>query len=55
MLALADPTRRPTPRASGLPVSDEVEAIFARALSVSPPDRPGVRELWQALERASAG
>jgi len=45
-----DPRRRPTPRNEGLEVSDEVESVFVRALSVDPRDRyrdAGV--FWNAL------
>ncbi|TPV92550.1 MAG: hypothetical protein B7733_25295 [Myxococcales bacterium FL481] len=34
-----DPSKRPTPRALGLEVTDEVESVFARALAVEPRDR----------------
>ncbi|MEB2324633.1 MAG: serine/threonine-protein kinase, partial [Sorangiineae bacterium] len=34
-----DPSRRPTPRAEGIAVSDAVEAVFARALAVDPRER----------------
>ena len=56
-LALAqcstDETRRPTPRTLGVPVSDEVEDVFARALAVNPAERyPNMREFWCALRQA---
>jgi serine/threonine-protein kinase len=45
-----DPSRRPTPRALGLEVSDEVEQVFARATALDPAQRwPSAREFWQAL------
>jgi serine/threonine protein kinase len=48
-----DPNRRPTPRALGLDVSDEVEEIFARATRLDPRERwQSVGELWQALSMA---
>lgn len=48
-----DEGRRPTPRAEGLIVSDEVEAVFARALAVDPRKRyPDVGMFWDDLERA---
>ncbi|WP_394828432.1 SUMF1/EgtB/PvdO family nonheme iron enzyme [Pendulispora albinea] len=37
--ASADRDRRPTPRALGVPVSDAVEGVFARALAVEPAKR----------------
>lgn len=50
-----DPERRPTPRREGVVVSDEVEALFRRALAVDPRERiASVTELWCAL-RAAAG
>ncbi len=48
-----DETLRPTPRAEGVDVSDEIEDIFERALSVDPRLRTqSVEELWTDLERA---
>ncbi len=38
-IAARDETRRPSPRALGLQVSDTVEAVFLKALAVSPKDR----------------
>jgi serine/threonine protein kinase len=50
-----DPNRRPTPRALGLHVSDEVEEIFARATRLDPRERwQSATELWQALLMAAA-
>ncbi|MGD0524824.1 MAG: protein kinase [Polyangiaceae bacterium] len=44
------PDRRPTPRASGVAVTDATEALFARALAVQPKDRfPSLGPFWQAL------
>jgi serine/threonine protein kinase len=44
------PDRRPTPRACGVPVSDAIEQIFARALAVDPRARfRALGPLWQAL------
>ncbi|MGK4002846.1 SUMF1/EgtB/PvdO family nonheme iron enzyme [Sorangium sp. So ce1036] len=52
-VASRDPSRRPTPRTLGLAVSDEVEAVFARALAVAPADRfPTMGSFWSALHRA---
>ncbi len=54
--AACNPLDRPTPRALGLQVSDEVEAVFARALAVKTTDRfASVGELWEALRVASGG
>lgn len=48
-----DEARRPTPRTEGLLVSDEVEAVFARALAVDPRKRhQDVGLFWDDLERA---
>jgi serine/threonine-protein kinase len=48
-----DETLRPTPRAEGVDVSDEIEAIFDRALSVDPRLRTqSIEELWTDLELA---
>ncbi len=48
-----DPHRRPTPRAFGVNVSDEVEAVLKRALAVMPEERfQSTGELWDALRRA---
>ena len=48
-----DRNRRPTPRALGLPVGDEVESLFARALSVASAARPqDAGELWGMLKHA---
>jgi len=35
----ADPARRPTPQTLGVPVSDQLEAVFDKALAVRPQDR----------------
>jgi len=43
-----DPARRPTPRALGIDVPDEVEQIFARATKLDPRERwQSAGELWQ--------
>ena len=45
-----DERRRPTPRELGVEVSDEVEAVFAKALAVRPEERFGDAGLmWSAL------
>ncbi len=52
-LKALDRSLRPTPRALGLAVGDEVEGVFARALSVSPGERPqDAGELWGMLKHA---
>ncbi len=52
-VASRDPMVRPTPRALGFVVPDSVEAVFARALAVSPRDRfRTAGELWSALRKA---
>ncbi len=51
--AARDPQRRPTPRALGIQVSDQVEGVFGRALSVNPAERwPSVGAFWSGLHRA---
>jgi eukaryotic-like serine/threonine-protein kinase len=53
-LAAIDPARRPTPRALGVGVSDAAEAVFARALAVSPVERYArAGQFWMELEMAS--
>jgi formylglycine-generating enzyme required for sulfatase activity len=48
--ASADVNKRPTPRSLGVTTSDEVEAIFLKALAVSPNDRfPTAGDFWVAL------
>ncbi len=52
-VASQDPTNRPTPRAFGVPVSDETEAVFAKALAVKPANRwQTAGELWSALRQS---
>ncbi len=54
-MASCDPTRRPTPRSFGALVSDDVEAVFAKALAIRPVDRyADMGDFWSAL-RAAAG
>jgi eukaryotic-like serine/threonine-protein kinase len=54
--ASSNPERRPTPRALGVSVSDAVEHVFRRALSVRPDERyTRAREFWGQLEAAEAG
>ena len=52
-VAAANAERRPTPRTYGVVVSDEVEAVFARAVTVKPADRwQSAGEFWNALRQA---
>jgi eukaryotic-like serine/threonine-protein kinase len=47
---VANADRRPTPRTLGAVVSDEVEAVFAKALAVKPADRwQSAGDFWNAL------
>ncbi len=49
-----DPDKRPTPRAFGIDVPDEVEAAFARATTLDPKERwQSVGDFWQSLSIAS--
>jgi serine/threonine protein kinase len=49
-----DPQRRPSPRALGVEVGEDVELVLRRALSVVPGDRfQGMRAFWSALSRAA--
>jgi formylglycine-generating enzyme required for sulfatase activity/serine/threonine protein kinase len=51
--ASSDKDRRPTPRAKGAQVTDEVERVFEKALAVSPNDRyRTLGEFWEALRTA---
>ncbi len=52
-VAARDPSRRPTPRSFGIAVSDQVEAVFAKALAVAPGDRyVSMGQFWSALHQA---
>ena len=54
--AAADPVGRPTPRRFGVPTSDETEAVFQKALAVSPAERyQTVGDLWSALRSVTIG
>ncbi len=54
MGTVLDETRRPTPRTEGLEVSDEVEAVFARALALDPRVRyPDAGLFWNELLEAA--
>jgi formylglycine-generating enzyme required for sulfatase activity/serine/threonine protein kinase len=51
--ASLNPNDRPTPRNRGANVSDDVERVLARAVSVATKDRyPDAREFWNALRAA---
>jgi serine/threonine protein kinase len=51
----ANPAQRPSPRSLGAQVSDQLEAVFEKALAVSPTDRfPNAREFLDA-SLAAAG
>jgi len=53
MKAATDPTVRPTPRARGAVVPDDVELVLRRALAVDPRARfANASELWGALQAA---
>ncbi|HEY3594403.1 MAG TPA: serine/threonine-protein kinase [Polyangiaceae bacterium] len=50
-MAAIDPARRPTPRALGVPVSDALERVLAKALSVNPEERyVDAGEFWAAVK-----
>jgi serine/threonine-protein kinase len=52
-LKALDPENRPTPRALGLAVGDQVEEVFTRALALSPARRPqDAGEFWGMLKHA---
>jgi serine/threonine protein kinase len=52
-LKAIDPANRPTPRALGLAVGDEVESVMAKATSLSPAQRPqDAGEMWGMLKHA---
>ena len=52
-VASADTQNRPTPRALGARVSDQIETTFAKALAVKPSDRwQSAGEFWNELRRA---
>ena len=54
MSAALNKAVRPTPRARGAQVSDAVEQVFARALSVDPAARhPDMSQFWEALRQAA--
>ncbi len=53
-VASRDPAVRPTPRAFGVEVSDEVEGVFRRALAVAPRDRyKTAGQFWADLHQAA--
>lgn len=48
-----DPKVRPTPRSEGVNVSDEVEAVFEKALALDPRYRyQSIEAFWESLQRA---
>ncbi len=52
-VAAVSAERRPTPRALGATVTDQVEAVFAKAVAVKPADRwQTAGEFWNALRQA---
>jgi formylglycine-generating enzyme required for sulfatase activity/serine/threonine protein kinase len=52
-VASRDPTRRPSPRALGLDVPEQVEQVFLTALAIAPAERYGSMGLfWSALMHA---
>src|SRR5262245_43624325 len=54
--ASSDPNRRPTLRTFGLPSTDEIEAVFLKALAVQPADRfQTAGEFWNALRTVALG
>jgi hypothetical protein len=54
--ASGNPDKRPTPRSLGVAVPDAVEAVFQKALAVSPKDRfARTAEFWSAFGAALGG
>jgi formylglycine-generating enzyme required for sulfatase activity len=54
--AASDPAVRPTPRRFGANMSDEVDAVFLKALAVKPEDRHQTAgEFWTALRTTALG
>ena len=52
-VASQDPRVRPTPRTFGVSLSDQTEAVFAKALAVKPAERwQAAGEMWSALRRS---
>ena len=50
-----DPIGRPTPRALGIDVPDEMNKIFARATKLRPQERwQNASEFWAALTHAAS-
>lgn len=53
MGTVLDANRRPTPKSEGAAVSDQIEAVFTKALAVDPRERyQDIVSFWTALERA---
>ena len=54
--AASDPAVRPTPRTYGVAMSDEVDAVFLKALAVKPEDRyQTAGAFWNALRTEALG
>ena len=54
-VSATNPRRRPTLRACGVPTSDAIEAVLAKALAIEPHDRyADASGFWQALQDAVA-
>lgn len=54
MGTVLDPASRPSPRSEGVVVTDEVEAVFLKALSLDPRYRyQSIRSFWEALQAAN--
>lgn len=54
MGTILDPRVRPSPRAEGVKVSDEVESVFLKALSIDPRYRyQSIESFWDALSEAN--
>jgi eukaryotic-like serine/threonine-protein kinase len=54
--AASDPSTRPTPRKLGAQTSDEIEAIFLKAVAVKPEDRyANCADFWNALRTKVVG
>jgi serine/threonine protein kinase len=54
MGTVLDPRVRPSPRSEGVTVSDEVESVFLKALSLDPRYRyQTIRSFWESLQAAN--
>jgi formylglycine-generating enzyme required for sulfatase activity/serine/threonine protein kinase len=55
-VAAADPASRPTPRKLGVQTTDEIEAIFLKAVAVKPDERyANCADFWNALRAKVVG